>query len=236
MPRFENLPNEALADEAIVIRLSDLPPDTEVTIRAAMRDDTGSRWQSEATVRADGAGRIDLSRQAPLAGSYDSIEPMGFLWSMTGPTNDGSTRWTKTTVAPTPIDLSAVVDGRVVAEARHTRLAVAPGVVRREVRERGLNAVFFIPPGPGPFPTIVLLSGSGGGLSEPQAALYASHGYAALALAYFRGDGLPHDLLRIPLEYFETAIAWLQAQPEVDRQRLAVGGGSRDGELSLLLG
>jgi esterase/lipase len=161
---------------------------------------------------------------------------MGFLWSMREQAAEPTGRWARTTVNPFTIELRAEVDGRVVAEARHTRLAVAPDVTRHVVRDKGLNGVFFAPPGDGPFPAIMLLSGSGGGLSEPQAALYASHGYAALALAYFRGDGLPDDLLRIPLEYFETAIAWLQARPEVDRRRMAVGGGSRGGELSLLLG
>ena len=81
----------------------------------------------------------------------------------------------------------------------------------------------------------MLLSGSGGGLSEAQAALHASRGYAALALAYFRAGDLPENLIRIPLEYFERAIAWLEARPEVDANRLAVGGTSRGGELCLLL-
>ncbi len=79
------------------------------------------------------------------------------------------------------------------------------------------------------------LSGSGGGLSEAQAALYASRGYAALALAYFRAGHLPETLIRIPLEYFERGIAWLEARPDVDAERLAVGGTSRGGELCLLL-
>src|SRR5690606_20354069 len=54
--------------------------------------------------------------------------------------------------------------------------------------------------------------------------------------AYFNYEALPKYLIEIPLEYFETAIAWLQAQPQIDGERIAVGGGSRGGELSLLLG
>ena len=80
------------------------------------------------------------------------------------------------------------------------------------------------------------MSGSGGGLSEPHAALYAAHGYGALALAYFRAGHLPENLIRVPLEYFERAIAWLEARSDIDSDRLAVGGASRGGELSLLLG
>ncbi len=41
------------------------------------------RWESAATYIADTGGTIDLSRDAPEEGSYDGVEPMGFLWSMT---------------------------------------------------------------------------------------------------------------------------------------------------------
>ncbi len=81
-----------------------------------------------------------------------------------------------------------------------------------------------------------MLGGSGGGLSERGAALLASRGFAALALAYFRAEHLPQDLIEIPLEYFETAIRWLQRHPSVNGDRLAVMGASRGGELALLLG
>src|SRR5262249_127971 len=38
------------------------------------------------------------------------------------------------------------------------------------------------------------------------------------------------------LEYFETGIGFLQDHPAIDRNRLAIAGASRGGELSLLLG
>ncbi|OWY59480.1 hypothetical protein B7486_74350, partial [cyanobacterium TDX16] len=104
------------------------------------------------------------------------------------------------------------------------------------VRDDGLFANFFEPPTPGKHPAMIVVSGSGGGLSDSRAALLASHGIAALSLAYFAYEGLPKGLVNIPLEYFETAIQWLQAQPGVDPERIGVTGGSRGGELSLLLG
>ena len=234
-PRFDALPVVTLADEAVDVRLSGLRAGSEITVRASMADDSGALWDSVSTFAADADGTVDLARQAPKRGSYDGVEPMGFLWSMT-PVAEGSPTLTfKTTVEPATITLSAEVEGEAVAEATLVRLVAAPGVKRTEVRDDGLHATFFTPPGDGPHPAIILLSGSGGGLSEPQAALYASHGYCALALAYFRAGNLPRELTRIPLEYFERAITWLQARPEADAERLAVGGGSRGGELSLLL-
>jgi len=232
-PRFEQLPLVSLADEVIRVRLSGLTPGLLVTLRARTVDDLDHVWESTSRFTADAGGTIDFSRQAPECGSYEGVEPMGFLWSMRP--IDGVSGWSKTTALPVTIALSAEADGVPLAQARLVRLVAAPGVTRTEVRDDGLYGTLFTPPGDGPHPAIMLLSGSGGGLSEPQAALYASHGYCALALAYFRAGHLPVDLVEIPLEYFERAIAWLSARPEVDASRLAVGGTSRGGELCLLL-
>jgi dienelactone hydrolase len=69
-----------------------------------------------------------------------------------------------------------------------------------------------------------------------RAAWLASHGYAALALAYFRYEDLPPQLESIPLEYFQKALQWMGQRPEIGDSRIAVLGGSRGGELALQLG
>jgi dienelactone hydrolase len=68
------------------------------------------------------------------------------------------------------------------------------------------------------------------------ASLLASRGYPTLDLAYFGAPDLPSRLERIPIEYFEKALRWLAARPEVDPQRVFVLGRSRGAELALLLG
>jgi len=83
---------------------------------------------------------------------------------------------------------------------------------------------------------MIALGGVGGGLREGGAEALASEGFAALALAYFGVEGLPRELVEIPLEYFERTIEWLKSQPEVDANRIAVVGNSKGGELALLLG
>ncbi len=109
-------------------------------------------------------------------------------------------------------------------------------VVRRPVEERGLVGTLFRPSTSAPHPAVIALGGAGGGLSEGGAETLASEGFAALALAYFGVDSLPQELVEIPLEYFERALAWLRAQPGVDADRVAVVGNSKGGELALLLG
>ncbi|MDQ3638472.1 MAG: dienelactone hydrolase family protein [Actinomycetota bacterium] len=107
---------------------------------------------------------------------------------------------------------------------------------RRPVEEEDLVGTLFCPSTPGPHPAVIALGGVGGGLREGGAEALASEGFAALALAYFGVEGLPRELVEIPLEYFEKAIAWLKSQPEIDANRIAVVGNSKGGELALLLG
>ena len=107
---------------------------------------------------------------------------------------------------------------------------------RRPVEEEGLVGTLFCPYRPGPHPAVIALGGVGGGLREGGTEALASEGFAAMALAYFGVEGLPRELVEIPLEYSEKAVEWLKSQPEVDSKRIAVVGNSKGGELALLLG
>src|SRR5437763_1684078 len=106
-----------------------------------------------------------------------------------------------------------------------------------KVADEGLVASLYLPDTAGKHPAVIVVSGSDGGIAtasmyaEPLAAL----GYASLALAYFAMDGLPRDLVEIPLEYFKRAIDWLRAHPAVDGERIAIVGSSRGGEAALLV-
>lgn len=107
------------------------------------------------------------------------------------------------------------------------------------ISEDGIVATLYTPTDvSGRLPGVITLGGSGGGLDEPTARysrLIAQRGYLVLQLAYFGAPGLPKDLELIPLEYFETAIDWLRAQPHVDPGRIGLVGGSIGGETALTI-
>jgi esterase/lipase len=114
----------------------------------------------------------------------------------------------------------------------------------REVDDDGLVAEFYYNEQAEHQRPIIIFGGSDGGyiLTKAQRSEFAKtlvdKGYAVLFLAYFdpKGNGkLPKRLLRIPLEYFETAMAWVGRQPGVRSDSIAVYGSSRGGELALLL-
>lgn len=228
-------PQESLADAPLSIQLQGLEPGQQVTLHASTLDGWRCSWASWATFVADEEGTVDVNQQAPLAGSYEGVDALGLLWSMTLQDPAESHLFVKTTATPLTITLNATCDDQVVASARIQRLFAAPGVQRINLEGPDMVGTLFLPSGPGPHPCVILLNGSDGGFHAHSAALLASHGFAAFALAYFGVENCPPHLLTIPLEYFEQAFSWLGNQPAIDSTRLAICGLSRGAELALLL-
>ena len=226
-------PQRAPIDEPVLIRLENLAPGERITLRARMQGHLGASWMAEACFVADSDGVIDVSRDAPIAGSYEGIDLMGLFWSMREVPADG---------APPPSPLTVVVtaerSGEAIASAAAERVMVPDGVAMSEIRDRGLVGVFFRPPGEGPYRAVLVVSGSNGALngSRQMAAQLARHGFATLALAYFGMESLPPLPVSMPLEYFETALEWLVEQPETYGEGIGAIGPSLGGELVLLLG
>lgn len=237
--RIEISPSTSMADERVQICLHNFNPKATVTIRAETRDDSNYHWESHVTIQVDEKGYADLSACKPHSGTYNEPDSMGLFWSMKpDPKTEKSSLFSKTGVNPTRVTLTAEQNGAIVAKATCLRLFVSPDTEMTDIKERGLAGKFFTPKEPGRYPGVIVLEGSAGGVvwSEQMASLLASHGYAALALAYFHYEGLPSDLVNIPLEYFETAIEWMEQQESVIPGKVAVSGISRGGELVLLLG
>jgi hypothetical protein len=220
-----------LVDEQLEITVHGLCPFQAACLRAVMRDNGGREWASHGLFQADEDGRIDLSSQVPIEGSYSVADSMGLFWS----THLQASEVTPATpLAPLKTKLTVEVNEQAVATRNIVRHVVAPDVTRIPVRENGLVGTLFIPAGTGPHPGVIVLGGSEGGLMEGRAALLASHGFAALALAYFNKEHLPKQLVLIPVEYIGTAISFMESQPSVLPSKLAIYGISRGGELALL--
>ena len=103
------------------------------------------------------------------------------------------------------------------------------------VRDDGVVGTLFLPAGPPPYPAVIAVGGSAPGIFALPALPLAAHGIATFALAYFGMEHLPLQLKRIPLEYFHRAIQWLAGREELRPGNVGIAGGSRGGELALLI-
>ncbi len=237
-------PRRAVIDQPVRITISGLQPGEEVTLRGELQNYGGAVWQASVTFQADSQGIVDLSELAPIAGSYDSVDPMGLFWAMTRverdepddvpiPQFDGVVQPGE----PLLVALSAEAEGRPMLADTLERLFADSDVARRPVHEEGLVGTLFVPSGSAPRPALLVPHGGFCGPPEHLAALLAAHGFVTLALQWCGADGLPESTTsEIPLEYFETAINWLQRQEEVAADRVGVVGMSTGGVVALLVG
>src|SRR5215216_2926827 len=220
--RLEIEPISGLADETPSVKGIDGPPQSEVTIIVAATDAKDHRWESRNVYRTDPTGTVDISRDAPVSGSYGSVDPAGPIWSM---------RFASGDVAPSmfaaPWD---ELEFTFTAEARGetaSGLAVrrwsGPGVTRSEIRGDGFVGFLFEPAGDGPHPAVALIPGTTGAqLMEPTAALLASRRYAAMVVGYMGLESLPKKLCEMPLETLAAGIRRLSAHPSADGKRVGI--------------
>lgn len=245
-PELQVTPERGGVWSEVSVRLSGWDPHALVTVRASLDVDPEHRLASWATFVTDEHGGVDAALQAPVNGSYHVADAAGLLWSLTP-----ESAWEFPGLSPLQVPrpfrqddlesyqvLFTAVGDRRRAEASIARQVLAEGVRRVDVDDPALAATLFLPAGPGPHPALIQFGGSGGGIQERRAAQYAAHGWATLALGYFRVPGrpVPATLDEVPLEYFLGALAWLRRQPDLITSTVALSGTSRGGELALLLG
>lgn len=83
---------------------------------------------------------------------------------------------------------------------------------------------------------LMLLGGSEGGLPNYyDVENLTGLGYPCFVLGYFGTKNTPERLEMIPMEYFEKEIEALETRTELNGKKIVVWGGSKGGELALLI-
>ncbi len=210
-------PISTTLDEVPAIRVTGAPAAAEVTVTARTVDVVGQLWESTATFTADADGTVDLARATPSAGTYDTADASGLLWSMRFASEGQAPDLYIPSWTPSGTSITAAIAGGPTLTGTIARRAAAEGVTITDVRDGGVVGRLAVPAGAGPFPGVVLFGGSEGGIDSQgsNAALLASHGIVALAAGYFGADGLPAGLVQIPLETLAASLRWLAAHPDV---------------------
>ncbi|XP_040529704.1 acyl-coenzyme A thioesterase 1 isoform X1 [Gallus gallus] len=228
----------SLFDEPLGITVHGLSPRQQVTLRASLRDEAGELFEARARYQAAEDGELDLARCPALpGGSFSGLEPMGLLWALQP--RKAFWRLVKKDVQ-TPFRLQLEVleghgdgPGRLLAQAQHERAFLRDGVRRVPVREGRIRATLFLPPGNGPFPGVIDLYGTGGGLPEYRACLLSNYGFAVLALAFYGYEDLPKEMKEFNLEYFEEAVNYMLQHNQVKGPGIGLLGFSKGGDLCI---
>ncbi|XP_040188258.1 acyl-coenzyme A thioesterase 1-like [Rana temporaria] len=226
-------PERCLFDDPLRLEVIGLIPGQEVSVRTELTDEGGESFTSLGRYRAGSGGELDLSRSPALeGGTFSGVEAEGPLWALE-PRN-GLRRFVKKDVRiPLTVRFSLHQEpaGDVLSTAVQERSFLGEGVRRIPVREGRVRATLFIPPGPGPFPGVIEIQGTGGGLLEYKASLLASRGFATMALAYYNYEDLPKDMKAFHLEYFEEAMNYMLQHPKVKGPGIGLLGHSKGGDL-----
>lgn len=238
-------PENALIDEEIHITINDLGARQRITVLATVDENCKGKFYSYAYYTADLNGVVDLSMHESEGGSYTGRNGMGLFCTMTpSPLNKHPFGRLTIQNVELPLKFKLVIfsqhlllcemtSATSITELNIKRWYKGQGVKRIVVCDGNLRGCLFTPNGSGPFPAVVDLFGSVGGLMEFRGALLASRGFVAFSLALFHYKDLPETFKDIRLEYFEEAKDFLMTHKSVQKGGIGIIGASSGGTLAL---
>ncbi|TMP42202.1 hypothetical protein CWB96_01365 [Pseudoalteromonas citrea] len=108
------------------------------------------------------------------------------------------------------------------------------GIQYEQVNNEEFVGRLWLPDTSNKAPAILLIGGSGGEFENQDAQWLSSAGFVVLNIRYFGAKGLPSDLVNIPIEYFNSAIVWLNNNPHVMKDCIGLFGHSKGTEAAIL--
>ncbi len=120
-------------------------------------------------------------------------------------------------------------------------LIASKTLISQELNAHEVNAILYTGKGINQ-PLIVGLGGSEGGNAwasdywKATRDSFIKKGYAFLAIGYFNSKGAPDTLNKIAIDKVHDAILLATKNPLINKKKIAIVGGSRGGDLALLLG
>jgi len=220
-------------------KVSGLSPGEKIIIQTSSTDAKGILWKAKAVFHADNSGEVDPDNSAPVEGNYKVVDNLGLFWSMEpSGTENKELNYSYDRDRSLFVTITVTDSKGKTVKANLERYYEDPQrrLTSCTLDEEGLKGTLFSPSDSNKYPGIILLTGSGGGDIKWLAKAIASRGFSVLTLPYFNYIGLPDDLVNIPVEYFEKAVGWLKNHRKVKNGNIGLIGGSRGGELALLLG
>ncbi|KAF2366220.1 Acyl-CoA thioester hydrolase/bile acid-CoA amino acid N-acetyltransferase [Trinorchestia longiramus] len=245
-------PPICLVDNSVNVTITGLDSNKLFTLQTSLTDHKGVSFASVAHYRSDENGTVDLDKSASLGGHFAGVHPMAPFVHLF-PKNASKMKYARVSLhdVESPFEYkfdvykkaigyplmamgAETLGVKPVCSATQTRHFMGEGCTRMHVRHGRVRGVLHLPPGDGPFPGVVDLSGSSGGVREQRAALLAARGCAVLCLAYFAYEDLPPDLThQLDTAYFQEAVDYLLAHDKVTKTGVGMFGFSKGGDVAL---
>ena len=227
----------SMADRRIGISITHLPPGGRLTLRALMHYPWAESvvFGSSTEFVADDNGCVDLTRDAPVSGDYTGVDGMGFFSSMRHMSGKLSAAFDNVSIGNSIFIEITAECGAETVKAKIERRFLSPDTKVERITEPFVGEFYYSEEHTNK--TVLMWGGSGGGLASvlPVASLLSGHGFNVLALAYFGVSGLPKELVRIPLEYFDPVFDWLASNTYTKDNDLYLHCTSKGSELGLIL-
>ncbi|KAF2364482.1 Acyl-CoA thioester hydrolase/bile acid-CoA amino acid N-acetyltransferase [Trinorchestia longiramus] len=243
-------PSPCLMDEPVKVLISGLQGNEVYTLQSSITDCRDVPFTAVAHYRSDDKGVIDLTRMPAIGGHFTGVFPMGLFAAILPVSNKlKDPRFSfRDVTKPQSFELSVfegplayhllLVDAESlglepVCTTVHRRHLIGHGCRRIPVQHDLVRGVVHLPAGSGPFPGVVDLFGSAGGIMEHRSALLAARGVAALSLPFFNYQDLPPTYDQINMEYFKEAVDYLLTFDEVLKEGVGAIGSSKGGDIVL---
>lgn len=243
-------PEVSQISERVHFIIKNLPPKALVKIKAASNDyycinsnilntPDNSLWTSSAEFYTDEKGTLDLANAVPMSGSYQKVDEMGLIYSMTTANIKNKTMINSFKDVPESrtytINFSFTIGDEVINKSIK-RYSCSDNVISKNVDCGILKGRLFIKNDCDKHPAVIVLSGSDGRIEKAQAIAecLSEQGFASLAICYFGMSEVSQSLEKIPLEIVEEAIKYLKADKNVDENKIGIYGRSKGGEMALV--
>lgn len=240
-------PEEPLVDDKITITITGLSPQQKVTVKSSVTE-VKSTFSSSACFISDASGHVFVDKQPSILGTYTGVDSMGLFWSMTAdPDQQKDMRYLKRDVTTPQVVSLSVFEGHhswsdchnisqePLVSSKVERWFLHKTVKREVIRDGILRGTLFTPSGPGPFPGVIDMFGTGGGLIEFRAAILASRGFIVFALPYFQYEDLPKNLTDVNFDYLKESVDWFSNHSDVIKDGVGILGVSKGAEIALML-